>query len=287
MWIRDRRLAAVGLGTVMLLAIGLVAVTWNGWPGNGGSGPTESPPAVGGISAFGGLPNPTSPGSTPGPPPPTSGPGGQPSRPAPGATTRPRSYPTTADGYALATLAAWTARDDARLGDLATPGAITLMGRAPSGLGGGWEFYGCWVEPLSPCRQLRNDRGDVFSVSVDPARLGRAKAVSAAYRDVTRYESTVLSYLHRAIDAWGAGNAERVALLVQGHEAVWFFANIRRQGGHTAFHDYVEYPSALDPANRTCVQALTGDGTSWTWAIDRRLLGRAHALVWAGGEQVC
>jgi hypothetical protein len=249
MWIRDRRIAAIGFGTAILLAIGLVVIVWYARPGTD-ERPGAKPKGAetlggGGVIGGVGLSDTTTPTPTPAGQPSsvqaTAGSGGQQNGgTGVGGSTPPRSYPSTSDAYARATLNAWIARDTARLGELATPGALTLMGRAPSGLGGGWEFYDCWLEPMSPCRQLRND----------------------------------------------TGNDERVAMLVQGHEAVWFFTNIRRQGDHTAFYDYAEYTSTLDPANRTCVQAWV-DGVSWIWAIDRRLLGRAHALVWAGGEQVC
>ena len=284
---RGGRIAAVGLGVVTLVAIGIPAIVWYTSPGDDARPHPRGPDTaeiLGGTDVVEdvGQSDMSSPTPTPGggpTTPATAGSGG-------GRTTPPRSYPTTGEAYARAMLNAWTARDDPRIGELASPSAITLMGRAPSGLSGGWEFYDCWHEPFAPCLQMRNDRGDVFSVKVDPARLGRAKAVTSAYRDFTRYESTVLNYLYRAIDAWGAGNTERVAMLVQGHEAVWFFDTIPRQGDHTAFYDFVEYASTTDPVNRTCVQAWV-DHVSWIWAIDRRLLGKAHALVWAGGEQVC
>ena len=54
-----------------------------------------------------------------------------------------------------------------------------------------------------------------------------------------------------------------------------------------AFHDYVEFASTNDPGNRTCIQAWDSTGTSWLWAVDKRRLGKARAIVWAGAEQVC
>jgi len=267
----------VGLGVLLLLiAATLTPIIWRNMPGeaHGGDATAGSVGEVTlGDAASTSSPIPGATGSA---------------TPPPGATRTavPTTYPRTADEYARATLTAWLARDDTRLGQLARPGALTLMGRAPSGLPGGWEFYGCWVEPFAPCRQLRNDRGDVYSVSVDPAALGKPKAVTRAYVDVTRYEATAIAYVQRAIDAWDAKNEERIAYLVDGQSAVWFFNTVPSAGDHNAYDEYREFASQRDPVNLICVQAHNINGY-WQWAIDKRLFGKPHALVWAGIEQVC
>jgi hypothetical protein len=200
---------------------------------------------------------------------------------APADDPPPPSYPSTVDAYAQAALTAWLARDSTRVGQLAAPIAINEMGQAPAGLPGGWEPYDCWYEPFAPCRQLRNDRGDVFSVSVDTAKLGQAKAVVRAYVDVVAYPASALEYVKYTLDAWSGGNTERVADLLGGTGASWFFIREPAPGGRNGFKNYVEYTSS---AGNTCVQADldSPQSASSSWRLDPGKLGGPHALIWAG-----
>jgi hypothetical protein len=281
-WLRSRRRKwiAITLAVLWLLEMGLLV--WYLLPDDAGA-PPPTTTRDGGIAAGAELPAvaPTSTSTATASPTPPSTRG-----PTARATTLAQSYPTTVDAYARAALNAWLAGGGARLADLATAEAVKAVGRAPAGLAGGWQFYSCRVEPIKPCRQLRNDDGDVFSVSVDRARLGQARAVTAAYRDLTRYEGSALGYLYRGIDAWNAANTERASALTDG-QGGWIFTTIAARGDHAAFHDYVEFASTNDPGNRTCIQAWDSTGTSWLWAVDKRRLGQPRAIVWAGAEQVC
>jgi hypothetical protein len=287
-WIRDRRIAAIAAGTAVLLSIGLGVIGAYTLPGianpddgraalgDGGAEPT------GGVAAvdLDGTPSPGATRSakpTPSRGAPTSGP----TRTAAAVT-----YPKTTDAYATAVLNAWKSHDDVRLGQLATPGAITLMGTAPSSITGGWEFNDCWIEPLSPCRQLRNDVGDVFSVSVDPAKLGKAKAVTRVYKDLTRYENDAMKYLYSVIDARNARNDERVATLIDGQQAVWFFTTIASPGDHSSgYKNYITFNG--QHADWVCISAYdtTAQSSGWHFGVDPTRLGKKHALVFANGSE--
>jgi hypothetical protein len=290
-WFRDRRVAAVAAGTAVLLVIGLAVIVVQLLPGAGkndqgdaalGAGGAPGPAVTDGAGAVDANATP-SPGATrtaKATPRPTAAPTRGPGQPTA------VSYPKTADAYATAVLNAWKAHDDARLGQLATPGALTLMGTAPSSVASGWEFYDCWTESFAPCRQLRNDVGDVFSVSVDPAKLGKAKAVTRVYVDFTRYESDAMKYLYRVLDARFARNDERVATLIDGQQAVWFFSTIPSPGDHTSgYKDYVTF-NGQHP-EWVCISAYdtTSQSSGWHFGIDPGRFGKKHALVFANGSE--
>ena len=199
------RTAAVVVGVLLVtLSIGLVVTSQMVRPDQAdGDAPADEPRGVAGTFgstvAASGSPTP--------PPPPSATATAVPSPP-------PVSYPASADEYATALLNAWLAGDTGRVGELATPATITLMGQAPGSLPGGWEFFDCWYEPFNPCRQLRDDRGDTFGVQVDPALLGQPRAVTRVYVDLIRYETAVLPYVQYVLDAWSGANDERVAQLM-------------------------------------------------------------------------
>ena len=291
--LRDRRIAAVAAATaVVLLVTGLAVIVIRILPGTDGTGDGQA--GIGGIGPDGNNAlSPNDPGGTPSPgatrpvsgtPVPT---GGVTGGPVTAPTSAAPSYPTTAKAYALAVLNAWKTHDSARLGQLATPAALTLMGKAPASLASGWETYDCWVESFSPCREARNDVGDVFSVSVDPTKLGKAKAVTRAYVDLTRYAGDPTKYLYNVLDAWYAKNEERVATLIDGQQSVWFFSTIPNPGDHTAYSEYVTFTSGTDPTNRVCISAKdnTAQSSYWHFGVDKRRLGTKHALVFANGSE--
>jgi hypothetical protein len=292
MWTRyfaDRRIRTVTLvtGLVLLIGLGVIGAFTlpgigsgdSGSPGLGdgaGAGPTGAAAAV----DLNGSPAATPTRSAKASPRPSATGGPSPATASP-------SYPKTTDKYARAVLNAWLARDAVRLDQLASPGSITLMGTAPSGLAGGWEFYSCWFEPLNPCRELRNDAGDVFGVKVDPAKLGKAKAVTGVWIDFTKYKTTVKDYFNYVIDTWaGEHNDERLATLTDG-QAVVFFSSMTAWGDHTAYKDYVTFTSGADPDNRVCVSVYdtSPQSAGWHFGVDKRMLGKKHALVFANGSE--
>jgi hypothetical protein len=284
-YIRDRRIRAVALITGLILLIGLGVIGAFSLPGIGGSddgnaglggggGPTGAAAAV----DLNGSPSPGPTGSAKATPRASTTRG-----PSPVPTTAAPSYPRTTDSYARAVLNAWLAHNAARLDQLASPGSITLMGNAPSGLAGGWEFYTCWFETLNPCRELRNDAGDVFGVKVDPARLGQGKAVTGVWIDYTKYKTTPTEYLYYVLDTWaGAHNDERLATLTDG-QAVVFFSGMKAWGDHTAYDAYLAYASDADPDHRVCISFKDTSPQSgyWHFGVDTRRLGKKHALVYA------
>jgi hypothetical protein len=298
MWARylgDRRIRLVAQITGLILLIGLGVIGAYSLPGiagdddggnaalGDGAGAGRTPGALAVDLNGSPSPGPTRSAKASAQPSATTGPG-------PVATTAaPPSYPKTTDAYARAVLNAWLAHNGTRLDQLANPGSITLMGTAPSGLAGGWEFYACYFEPLSPCRELRNDAGDVFGVKVDPTKLGKAKAVTGVWIDRTKYPSTPKAYWSYVIDTWGGQhNEERLAMLTDG-QAVGFFGNMKPYGDHTAYKSetYVEFTSGADPDNRVCISVYdtSPQSAGWHFGVDKRLLGKKHALVFANGSE--
>lgn len=286
----DRRIRLVAQITGLILLIGLGVIGAYSLPGIAGDD--------GGNAALGDGANPTDGvlavdlNASPSPAPTRSAkPSPHPSAttPAPGTTTAAPSYPKTTDAYAREVLKAWLAHDGARLDQLASPGAITTMGSAPSGLAGGWEFYSCYFEALNPCRELRNDSGDVFGVRVDPAKLGKAKAVTGISIDLTKYKTTPMTYLYYVIDTWSGGhNDERLATLTDGQAVTFFFGNIKPWGDHTQYKDYVTFTSGSDPEYRVCISAYdtSPQSAGWHFGVDKRLLGKKHAMVFANESEL-
>ena len=274
---RDWRIAMVAVGAgLIILAIGaVVVIVIDPFGGRGPDGSTqEGTEALGVAAAQSSAPS-IGASATP-----STEASGRPT-PSPANNPPPASYPGTVDGYAQAALSAWLARDNTRLGQLGVPIAVNEMGQAPVGLPGGWEFFGCWNEPFSPCRQLRNDRGDIFSVSVDPMKLAQPKAIARAFVDINAYPPSALEYVKYTLDAWSASNTERVADLIAGSSASWFFSRPPVQGGRNGFRNYVQYTSG---AGNTCVQAEVDSpqSASFSWQLNPSRLGQAHALIWVG-----
>ena len=81
------------------------------------------------------------------------------------------------------------------------------------------------------------------------------------------------------IDHYYASNAERVAMLISGQSAVWFFGTVPAAGDHNAYYDYQEFTGQ---SGYRCVEASAPGGASWSWAFDTTKLGQPHALVWVG-----
>jgi hypothetical protein len=273
---REWRIALVAIGVAVVVLGVAAALLFSFSPHR--DDPDNGVGAFGAVGATDIVTATATPSATPSP---TVAPSSAPASQTQGPPQAP-SYPGSADDYAMAALTAWLNHNDTRLGQLATPSAITLFGSAPTGLPGGWEFYDCWNEPFSPCRELRNDQGDVVGISVDPSLVGKAKAVTRVYIDLTKYPSTVMNYLYGTLDAWYANNTERVATMIDGQQAVWFFTSLAHFGDHNAFSNYTQ--PYLGSTGLTCVAA---DGpppssANWSWGFDVSKLGGQHALVWAG-----
>ena len=204
------------------------------------------------------------------------------------ATGKPRTFPSTLTAYAIATVNAWSVRNDLELASLTAAKAMADLGRPPSGMDSRWRDYPCGAPTNLPCVELRNRNGDVVRVQIDPALLGKARAVVGAAKDPTVYRSAPFDYVYEVLDAWSADNTERIQSLVAS-SATWFFGvNPAPSGGRSAFDGFTLYQSSIDPATIICVKFQDKvNYTSFLFGVDMRRYGNAHAVISTGSEVQC
>ncbi len=150
---------------------------------------------------------------------------GSSSAPAPGVTATggavttgpapaPR-YPSSAEDYAKAGVAAWVGHDIARLDDLEESGGTLHM---LYGCNGCYNMHFTLVRcegaaGSSYCRFF-NNVGDDLLLRLNNASLGQARAITAGSTwDPISFPSDDQAYAQKALDAWQAGNDARLKLL--------------------------------------------------------------------------
>jgi len=134
-----------------------------------------------------------------------------PAKPAPQAP----SFPTTARGYAEATVAAWSTGDLTRLGELATPTAHEQLLEIPGTLRTDWIYHRCDGAAGSSYCTLRNGDGDSLTLRVTNQYLGGPHAVVALTASLTTYPANGEAYVSELVRAWAAGNTPRMRALAR------------------------------------------------------------------------
>ncbi len=164
-----------------------------------------------------------------------------------GVSTNPPSFPTTADAYAQATVAAWLAHDTARLDQLK---AADLKLFASIDLAGSYDthytLYRCDGAAGSSYCTLFNNAGDALTLQLQNQLVGQAHAVISGNFDPTTFPADNQAYAQLALNAWLNHNDIRLGLLTTdgahtGMNAIsaslrvagWTFLNCQGAAGST------------------------------------------------------
>lgn len=186
-----------GIAAALVLLSGCAADKHAGHAGQAGS----AEPAT--TAGFGEATN----GGTPGP-------SAQPPQPPP-ASPPAATYPTTVRAYAEATVAAWSAGDLSRLGDLTTAEVDEQFIEIPGKLATDWIHYRCDGVAGSNYCTLRNGVGDSVTLRVTNQYLGKPHAVVALTVSLTTYPATGELYAREFVRAWATGNTPRMRALAR------------------------------------------------------------------------
>jgi hypothetical protein len=130
-------------------------------------------------------------------------------------TSTPPSYPSTAEVYAKAAVAAWAARDIERLDQLEESGGTLHM---LYGCNGCYDIHfvlvGCSGAAGSTYCRFFNNVGDGLLLRLSNPALGQPRAVAAggAWDPIT-FPSDDKAYAQEALTAWPLGNDNRLKLL--------------------------------------------------------------------------
>jgi hypothetical protein len=149
------------------------------------------------------------------------GAGGGPTGPAPQATgTTPSgpTYPTDAAAYATAGINAWAAHDIARLDALEeSSGTLHTLYSCNGCYNTHFTLQGCDGAAGSTYCLFFNQVGDSLRLKLSNAALGQPRAITAgSIWDPIHFPSDDQAYAQEALDAWQAGNDNRLKLLIGG-----------------------------------------------------------------------
>lgn len=157
-------------------------------------------------------PNPSDVKPTPtGSPPATPDASASPAAPATSASTV--SYPATARAYAEAVLTAWGQKLDARLGDLTAALVHDQIISIPGPPNLNWSHDRCDAAAGSTYCVFVNDDGDVITLRITNALLGKPRAATEVRLDQTVYSNDVKLYVQAFVEAWRNGNVKRMHAL--------------------------------------------------------------------------
>jgi hypothetical protein len=216
----------------------------------------------------------TSSGTTP-----SEGPGGV-SSPAPGSSAggggpAAPTYPKNAKDYAQALLQAFGKNDKARLGQLASQGAMLQL-QTQTGLDPNWTVHvSCGPDGSGYTQCLfRNAHGDVASVRLDNAKLGSPTAGTDALIERTVYPTDAGQYASTFAAAWQNGNTERMRRLSSSSVVSSFNGKTKALAYSTQASKDGDFWNV-----KTYDGSVGGGGFSFTLRIANGSLGKANAIV--------
>ncbi len=235
--------------TLVTCALVAAALTTVGCAKNGGAGapdPGASSSGPGGVGVIG------------------AGPTESPS-------AAPASYPTNADAYAQAVVAAWQTDPNGALTDLTSAQAQEQLIQIPGPLDMNWHFAMCDGAAGSSYCTFFNDDGDRLRLQLTNALLGQAHAAVGVNLEQTEYPSAAEAYVTAFIEAWQQGNRWRMAALSNDNEVEYFTHYTPPAPGYDLCSD--------GAAGSTYVHVYNGDGLSYLIQVSNSKLGQAHAIV--------
>jgi hypothetical protein len=168
---------------------------------------------------------------------------------APPATTAPAAtYPTTAEDYAKAAVAAWAGRDLTRLDQLEVQdGELHTLYQCNGCYDIHFTLINCQGAAGSSYCLFFNNVGDSLRLRLVNQFLGQPRAIgNGSIWDPITFPSDDKAYAQEALDAWQAGNDNRLKLLTAGQltsagitalgadaSAQWTFADCSGAAGST------------------------------------------------------
>jgi len=192
----------------------------------------------------------------------------------PGATptstkTATATYPTTAEGYASAALAAFGSGNSGRLASLAGPGGgeFANIGQPNKH----WHYYKDAPDGVYTDSFFDNDDGDRITVVIDPAGLGKPGAVHGVSIDKTAFGSTADNAVVDLVQALLDGNKYRMTVLSDAHTT-----SLLRSFAKPSSSNLTD-----DTASKPGHTIVTIHFNSFTFIVDvtRSKLGHAHAIT--------
>lgn len=204
---------------------------------------------------------------------PTAAPSGQPS-PQPSTPSSKKAdtgptYPTSAKSYGSALLTSWGAKNSSRVAQLAVNGAVLQLGEAKS-QDKQWSYVSCDASGESTDCIYRNSYGDQVTLTLTTAALGKPTAVGNVLLERTSYAGSGTGYASAFVEAWMAGNVQRMTRLANATVANYF-------KGKTPFSNF----TTTDMGDKVRVYPASAGGGSGAYllTIDSGKLGAAHAIT--------
>ena len=134
-------------------------------------------------------------------------------------------YPTTARAYAEAVLAAWKQHLINKIGDLTTAQVQDQIISIPGPPNQNWTYQRCDGTAGSSYCSFVNGDGDVITLRISSALLGKAHAATEVKLDQTEYSPDAKQYVQAFAEAWRNGNTRRMLALSADQSVVDFFTH--------------------------------------------------------------
>jgi hypothetical protein len=133
--------------------------------------------------------------------------------PAPGPSDLTPSYPGTTETYSKAVVSAWTQDQPATLGSLTTTATRDQILDLLPTVNANWSYLRCDGTAGSSYCSFTNADGDLLTLRISHALLGKAHAAIEVSLDVTEYPADGVAYVKEFVAAWQFGNPARMLKL--------------------------------------------------------------------------
>jgi hypothetical protein len=193
---------------------------------------------------------------------------GTPTSAAPSTTAT--TYPATAQTYGEKALAAWGALQVQTLSDLTTSEAQAQINALPIPPNQKWNFQTCDGAAGSTYCSFASNDGDVITLRMVNATLGKAHAVAEVKFDPTVYATDAKEYVRTFIEAWRNANSRRM-LALSSQTEVDFFTHYTPPDTYTV--------CGLHSGDVWSVRIYNGIGLNYVVKVADPVLGNKHAIT--------
>jgi hypothetical protein len=182
----------------------------------------------------------------------------------------PTTYPTSAQAYGEKTLAAWGAIQIQTLSDLTTPDAQNQLNALAIPPNQPWNFVNCDGAAGSVYCSFASNDGDVITLRMINATLGKPHAVAEVKFDPTVYATDAVAYVKGFIEAWRDANTRRM-LALSSQTEVDFFTHFTPPAAYTV--------CGLKSGDTWSVRVYNGVGLNYVVKVADPVLGNKHAII--------